>query len=47
MVIRDLDNKGLNTVLVLSYFLCVPEVHACVVGSRHLRRLLLSHASFR
>ena len=47
MGIRDLGNKGLNTVLVLSYFLRVPEVHDCVVGSRHLRRLLLYRAIFR
>ena len=47
MGVRNYANQTLDIVLVLSHFLRVPEIHNYLVRSRHLRHLLLSHASFR
>ena len=47
MGIRGHADKALNTVPVLSHFLRVPEIHDFVLGSRHIRHRILSHASFR
>ena len=47
MGIRSHDNKGLNTILVLSGVLREPQIHDCTMGGRHRRRPILSRAIFR
>lgn len=47
MGIRNHGDKGLTVVPILSCVLREPQIHDCIVGSRHLCRRLLSHAGFR
>ena len=44
MGIRNNGDKGLTIVPLLSRVLREPQIHDCTVGSRRLRRLLLSRA---
>ena len=47
MGLRNYGDKGLAFVPVLSRVLREPQIHDCIVGSRHLCHLLLPHAIFR
>lgn len=47
MGIRNHGDKGLPVVPVSSRFLREQQIHDCIVDTRHLYHLLLSHAIFR